>query len=364
VHLLLVKALGDTPYLAQLSCGLKSAALKACTFCSLVGMTRYCGVDLPATRFGGYLQPAVRHYIDFTQDPNEPAGSQAVPTCKWKLDQEFCLIREDGNLNDADGHLHISEHQHLTRSQAAEEVIKRNQALYALDPAGSSLTDLYCQLRDTSCCLWRILPYCFVSCVSFGCNWEYMSDQSTLAGGPNAAAEVYKARMQATNESLLDIGIRGLSPLLSAPGFFWETGFCPGVAHDVLLGVVKDLWKLLTRGSKDTLKYGEDVRLSKAAQDRIVRETKLLKPSAAFPRGFLNVVWCAFISACSALVCRLMCGLHTLPFSFQRSTYLNHGCLLYAPALNTQVLSADVAVGTSARWKTGRRLPRRCCLSL
>jgi hypothetical protein len=135
-----------------------------------------------------------------------------------------------------------------------------------MQSAGSRLTTLYFQGREAPCCPWSILPHCFIACASFGFNWEFMPDQSAL----NATEQMYKKRIKTTSLSI--------DKYVS-------------VRHQhVLLGVVKDLWKLLTRGSGETFKNGEHVRLSKATQDRIVRETKLLKLSAAFPRGFLNVV--------------------------------------------------------------------------
>jgi hypothetical protein len=72
----------------------------------------------------------------------------------------------------------------------------------------------------------------------------------------------------------------------------------PGIAHALLLGVVKDVVQLLFRQKQQDLRYGAEYFISRESRQRMLSLVKQLAPTSGYPRGFTNVLACA--SPCSA----------------------------------------------------------------
>jgi hypothetical protein len=101
----------------------------------------------------------------------------------------------------------------------------------------------------------------------------------------------YTAREQAANAKYLNIGCKGGTPFMDLPNFDWKTFWVPGVAHALLLGVVKDLfYHVLFRPKQDSIPYGREYWISTPVKRHMLSLVKSLSPTSGFPRGFTAVL--------------------------------------------------------------------------
>jgi hypothetical protein len=111
----------------------------------------------------------------------------------------------------------------------------------------------------------------------------------------------------AANRMHNDIGCKGRTPFMELPNFDWETFWLPGVAHTLLLGVVKDLFQLLFRKQKDNLLYGNEYFIPNDVRVKMLSQVKKLSPTSGYPRGLTNILGCAFLSVPTGIVyCQLI----------------------------------------------------------
>jgi hypothetical protein len=82
------------------------------------------------------------------------------------------------------------------------------------------------------------------------------------------------------------VGCKGRAPFMNLPNSDWETFWIPGVAHALLLGVVKDLvYNVLFRQKRDSIPYSREYWVSARVGSQMMLLVKGLSPTCGFPRG-------------------------------------------------------------------------------
>jgi hypothetical protein len=79
---------------------------------------------------------------------------------------------------------------------------------------------------------------------------------------------------------------------MDLPNFAWESFWMPGIAHALLLGVVKDVMQLLFRQKQHDLRHGTEYFISKETRKRMLSLVKQLAPTSGYPRGFTTILAC------------------------------------------------------------------------
>jgi hypothetical protein len=84
----------------------------------------------------------------------------------------------------------------------------------------------------------------------------------------------------------LNIGCKGRTPFMDLPNFAWEASWMPGIAHALLLGVVKNVVQLLFRQKQQDVRYGAECFVSKETRLRMLSLVNQLGHTSGYPRRF------------------------------------------------------------------------------
>jgi hypothetical protein len=94
------------------------------------------------------------------------------------------------------------------------------------------------------------------------------------------------------NDKHLDIGCKGPTPFMVLPNFDWQSFWVPGIAHALLLGVLKDVTQLLFRDKQNSIPHGRQYFVPDSARKRMLALVKKLSPTSGYPRGLTNILTC------------------------------------------------------------------------